>query len=189
MPFGVHDLIEGERRSKGGQGRLLLSISFLEHISKTAQQILPILHTYDIHMTYMCLLVCVRICEGQPKVKRRSKKAVTCHTFRFRSISRKPLNGLQPYYTHMIPTCPRCAFWGVRPSWRSKEGQRRLRLGISFPEHISKTAKRITTILHTHDPHMPSMCRLGCMTFLKANEGQKKVKTWHFVSGAYLENR
>jgi hypothetical protein len=52
-------------------------------------------------------------------------------------------------YTHMIPTCPRRAFWGVRPSWRSKEGQRRLILGISFPEHISKT------ILHTHDPYMP----------------------------------
>jgi hypothetical protein len=27
--------------------------------------------------------------------------------FCFRSISRKPLNGLQPYYIHMIPTCPR----------------------------------------------------------------------------------
>jgi hypothetical protein len=55
------------------------------------------------------------------------------NTLRFWSISRKPLNGFQPYYTHMIPKCPRCAFWDVRLSEgqnkaniRSKEGRRRL---------------------------------------------------------------
>jgi hypothetical protein len=45
--------------------------------------------------------------------------------------------------------------FGVYDLLEVNEGQRRLRLGISFPEHISKTAKPITTILHTHDPHMP----------------------------------
>jgi hypothetical protein len=68
----------------------------------------------------MCLL-------DLPEGQRWSKEGynVSC---RFRNISREVPNGFQPYYTHTIPTCPRCAFWSVRHS----AGQKKVEEGCNW---------------------------------------------------------
>jgi hypothetical protein len=118
VPFGMHNLLEGQPRSKEGYN---LSCRFRSISRKPPDGSQP-------YYTHMFPFWGVRPSEGQKKVEEGCN--LSCS---FRSISRKPSNGFQPYYIHMIPTCPRCAFWGVRPSWkttkfkrRSKEGRRRL---------------------------------------------------------------
>jgi hypothetical protein len=146
VPFGVYAPLKGKRRSKKVVTCHVVSGAYLE---KSSTDFNRITQTWSPHAQDVPFVM-HNLFEGQ----RRSIDGCNL-SCRFRSISRKPLNEFQPYYTHMIPICPRCACRGARPSRRSNEGQSRLWLGISFPEHISKTAKRISTILHTHEPHKP----------------------------------
>jgi hypothetical protein len=59
---------------------------------------------------------------------------------------------------------------------------------MSFPEHISKTAWRISTILHTHD----TTCHRCAFWGVRPSEGKKRSKkfvTCHVVYLVYLEKR
>jgi hypothetical protein len=90
---------------------------------------------------------------------------------RFRNISRKPQKLFQPYYTHMIPTCPRCACWGVRPS----EGQKKVEEGLNLScrlRSISRKALDRFQPYFTRSPHAIDV-PFGVYDLL---EGQRRSK-------------
>ena len=68
---------------------------------------------------------------------------------RFRSISPKLLGGLKPYYTWVILTYPRCAFWGNCTLAYFVFIPMDKKSYFLFPGHISKTINWIWTILNT----------------------------------------
>jgi hypothetical protein len=136
----------------------------------------------------MCLLGCrsfLKGNEGQHKVEEGCN--LSC---RFRSISRKALDLFQPYYTYMIPTCPTCAFWDARPSWRATNNglKKCITCHVVSGAYLENHPTDVNHITHTWSPHALDV-PIGLYDFLKVNTRSKKVVTCHVVYGVYLEKR
>jgi hypothetical protein len=82
----------------------------------------------------MCLLGCTTFLKGN----KGQKKVETCHVVSgaYLQKARELLKRFQPCYSHMIPTCPRCAFWGVWPS----ESQKNVEEGCNLSCRLSRIA-------------------------------------------------
>jgi hypothetical protein len=119
----------------------------------------------------MCLLGCTTFLKGNECQKKVEEGCnLSC---RFRSISRKPFNGFQPYYTHMIPTCPRCAFWGVRPS----EGQTKVGEGCNLSCSFRSISRKPSNGFQPYYIRMIPTCPRCAFWGAQPSEGQNKVVT------------
>jgi uncharacterized surface protein with fasciclin (FAS1) repeats len=118
-----------KRRSKKVVTCHVVSGAYLE---KCLTDFNNITHTWSPHDLYVPFGM-HNLLEGQ----QRSKEGYNL-SCRFRSISRKPPDVFQPYYTHMIPTCRRCAFSVVRPSEGKKKAKKVVTCHVVYGVYLEK---------------------------------------------------